>query len=129
MNVTVPTFDAYMNPVLEALRNLGGSGTIEEIRDQVASIMELTDDQLEVIHDPDHGTTTKVEYRLAWARTYLKNYGLLENSSRGIWALTSTGRVTERVDERAVRRYVKEMHRGRETKAVAEDDNSEAIAS
>ena len=34
------------------------------------------------------GNETEIEYRLAWARTYLKRYGLIDNSSRGVWALT-----------------------------------------
>lgn len=31
-----------------------------------------------------------MEYRLAWARTYLKKYGLVENPERGTWVLTKT---------------------------------------
>jgi restriction system protein len=37
------------------------------------------------------GPGTELGYRLAWARTYLKGMGLLNNSSRGIWALTEEG--------------------------------------
>ncbi len=29
--ISVPTFDALMNPLMQALKSLGGSGTIEEI--------------------------------------------------------------------------------------------------
>jgi restriction system protein len=39
-----------------------------------------------------------IAYRLAWARTYLKKVDGLENSQRGIWTLTSTGKsMTEEV--------------------------------
>ena len=31
---------------------------------------------------------TEIDYRLAWAKTKLKKYGILENPSRGIWTLT-----------------------------------------
>jgi restriction system protein len=125
----VPTFDAFMNPVLEALRRLGGSGTIEEIHDEVANIMRLSDEQLEVIHDPERGTRTQVEYRLAWARTYLKNYGILENSSRKVWALTSTGRDVEQVDPKAVRRYVQQTRNSEQSEQAIETDEVETIAS
>lgn len=34
---------------------------------------------------------TEVEYKLMWARTYLKNYGAVENSKQGVWVLTTKG--------------------------------------
>jgi restriction system protein len=87
--VKVPTYDTFMNPLLQALRELGGSGTIEEIVSKTAEIMGLSDEQLDIPHKPEKGgSRTEFEYRLAWTRTYLKKYGLLENSSRGVWALT-----------------------------------------
>jgi restriction system protein len=111
----IPTYDSMINPLLEALRSLGGSGTIEEIDGKVAEIMNLSDEQLEVLQDPDKGSRTKFEYRLAWTRTYLKSYGLLENSSRGVWALTSVGRKTERVDEKEVVKTVREKQKEERT--------------
>jgi restriction system protein len=39
---------------------------------------------------------TEIQYRLTWARTYLKGMGLLTNSQRGIWSVTEKGQtVTE----------------------------------
>ena len=111
----IPTYDSMMNPLLEALRSLGGSGTIEEIDGKVAEIMNLSDEHLEILQDPDKGSRTKFEYRLAWTRTYLKNYGLLENSTRGVWALTSVGRKTEKVDEKEVVKTVREKQKEERT--------------
>ncbi len=45
-----------------------------------------------MIHDPERGDQTEAAYRMAWARTWLKKAGFLENSSRGVWALTPKGR-------------------------------------
>lgn len=104
--IDLPTFDRLMNPVIQALKQLGGSGTVEEINNKVAEIAGLSDVQLEVLHDPDKGSQTEVEYRLAWARTYLKKYDVLENSSRGVWALTTKGRQLDQVNPQAVRRFV-----------------------
>jgi restriction system protein len=109
--VKIPTFDALMNPVIQALKDLGGSGTIEEIDGKASEIAGLSDEQLEVLHNPEKGGQTEVEYRLAWTRTYLKKYGVLENSSRGVWALTPKGRKLNRVDRRAVTRFVREQMR------------------
>ena len=105
----VPTFDTFFNAVLQALKSLGGSGTVEEVNARVAEIAKLSDEQLEVLHDPGKGSTTEFEYRLAWTRTYLKKYGLLENSSRAVWALTPKGLQVERVDPKAVRQFVNEQ--------------------
>jgi restriction system protein len=105
----IPTYDAMMNPVLDVMKDLGGSGTIEEINSKVAEIMGLSDEHLEVIHDSSRGGQTEFEYRIAWTRTYLKRYGLLENSGRGVWALTPNGRSISQIDEREVVRVVRDQ--------------------
>ena len=104
----VPTFDQLMNPTIQVLHELGGSGTVEEIYAKVTQLVNLSDEQLEQLHNPERGGQTEVEYRLAWSRTYLKKYGLLENSSRGVWALTARGRQTPKVDPVAVKRFVQD---------------------
>ena len=96
-------YDDLFNPTLNALHNLGGSGSTNEIEDQVIVLLKLSDKQANEIH---RGNTTKLVYRLAWARNYLKRYGLLENSSRGIWALTENGLKTKVVDKEIVKRHV-----------------------
>ena len=103
-----PTFDQLMNPTIQVLHELGGSGTVEEIYAKVTQLVNLSDEQLEQLHNPERGGQTEVEYRLAWSRTYLKKYGLLENSSRGVWALTARGRQTPKVDPAAVKRFVQD---------------------
>ena len=85
--IKVPTFDQLMNPLITALRDLGGSGSIDEIYERVIQNLKFTEDILSVLHDPEASNQTEVYYRLAWARTYLKKYGVLTNSTRGIWAL------------------------------------------
>lgn len=105
--VDVPRFTFFMNYVLEALRELGGSGTIEEINAKVARLANLTDEQLEVLHNPERSSQTKFEYRNAWTRTYLKKCGLIDNSERGVWALTAEGMQTSRVDPREIVRKVR----------------------
>lgn len=115
MTETMPTYDSMMNPLLNALRDLGGSGTIAEINARTIEILGIPEDLQEVIHDPARGSMTEVEYRLAWTRTYLKKYGLLENSARGVWALTVRGREETVVDPSAVVRYVRDLDKkGRE---------------
>lgn len=109
MATKLPTFDRLMNPLLRSLRALGGSGSVEEIYDKVVELEKLPDDVLSQLHDPEKSNQTEVAYRLAWARTYLKKYGLLENSARGVWALTAKAKETEQVDPQDVVRTVRSL--------------------
>jgi restriction system protein len=102
----VPTFDQLMNPLISALRDLGGSGSIEEIYERVIQNLRLSEEILSVLHDPDGSNQTEVNYRLAWARTYLKKYGLVANSSRGVWSLTNPDHTS--VDPRQVVKAVRD---------------------
>jgi restriction system protein len=87
MTAKLPTFDQLLNPLLRAMNALGGSGSIEEIYDKVVELEHFPEDLVAQLHDPEKSNQTEIGYRLAWARTYLKKYGLVENSSRGIWSL------------------------------------------
>jgi restriction system protein len=101
--MAVPTYDALFNPLLEALKTLGGSASITEQETEIAKILNLSDKDLSEIH---RGNRTKLGYRLAWARNYLKRYGFLENSRRGIWSLTTKGLESGMVDREEVKRIV-----------------------
>jgi len=80
----VPSFDALMNPLLKALFALGGSGSVDEILQKVLEIEGIDEEVSSIPHNPDKSNQTEIGYRLAWARTYLKKYGFLENSARGV---------------------------------------------
>ncbi len=108
-DIYIPSYDEMMNPLLQALRELGGSGTIRELEAEVAQIMALSDEQLELLHDEERGARTEFSYRLAWTRTYLKKVGLIINSSRGVWVMTALGRQQHHIDEGAVVNQVRQM--------------------
>ncbi len=82
----LPSYDELIIPTVKSLIELGGSGTIEEINTKVYKIANLSDDILQIQHS-ENDSRTEIDYRLAWSRTYLKKFGLLENSNRGVWAL------------------------------------------
>ena len=102
----VPRFHDLFNPVLTAIKRLGDSATIAELDDEVIKTLGLS---AEEIARPHGERMTEIEYRLAWARTYLKAYGLLDNSSRGVWALTPKGKEVATVDPREVVRFVRSV--------------------
>lgn len=87
----VPKFDMLMAPTIEALKQLGGSASNDEIHDKVVELMGLPDDVIEFPHQED-GNETRLRYRLNWARSYLKHQGAVNNTQRGVWTLTQIGR-------------------------------------
>ena len=100
----VPTFDELMDPTVQALKRLGGSASIDELVPEIVRLLNLPQE----VADVPHGTTgrTELEYRSAWARTYLRKAGLVENSVRGIWALTPEGAQATALDGRQIARDV-----------------------
>lgn len=78
----------FIKPTIEALYQLGGSGANSEIYKKVIQITNLPEEIIDEMHS---FTMTEVEYKLMWARTYLKNYGAVENSKQGVWVLTTKG--------------------------------------
>ena len=83
---TMPDLPGMMLAMVEALRTLGGSAKIQELDTKVIELEGVTEAE-QALTMPD-GNRTRVNYYLAWARTYLKGGGALTNSSRGVWALT-----------------------------------------
>lgn len=118
--MSVPKFDELFNPLLRALRELGGSGSIAEIEEKVAKNLNLTEED---INEPQDDNRKKFGYNLAWARSYLKDFGLVENSARGVWLLTTAGREVREVDKDGVKRDVRE--RGRQRRNQRADDDTE----
>ncbi len=105
----MPTFDSLMNPLLNALNNLGGSGSIDEIYEKVVELEDIDEEILSTPHNLEKSNQTEVAYRLAWARTYLRKYGFLENSSRGVWTLTPKAKDEVSVKPNDVLKYVRQL--------------------
>jgi restriction system protein len=103
--MTVPKYDDLFNVILEALHKLGGSASIQELENEVSKILNLSEEDLSVMASGQN--QTKFNYRLAWARSYLKRYGAIENTDRGIWALTRKGKELKEVNKIEVKREAK----------------------
>lgn len=131
----LPTYDRLMNPVLQALRQLGGSGSTDEIYQRVAENLKLPDSVLTILHDQETSNQTEVQYRMAWARTYLKKFGFLESPQRGLWSLTKKAESVSEVDAKEVQRFVRELDRkqkhsknaGKENEDQAESEKPEEV--
>lgn len=130
-NNKVPKFHELMNPLLQALHELGGSGSVDEIYEKVVEKLDLPEEILDILVNPEKSNQTKVEYRLAWARTYLKKYGILDNSSRGVWIIVPDKSDIKKVDPKQVAREVRELIRKeralRETEQPDVEEESEDV--
>ena len=106
--MSTPAYDDLIEPLFTAMHQLGGSASIGELEEKVAFLMSLSDSQISEIH---RDNITKFSYRLAWARTYLKRFGVFTNSSRGVWALTAEGQKREEVYKDEVKKFVQATDR------------------
>jgi restriction system protein len=87
----IPKRSELFIATIEALKKLGGSGSISDINEEVINILRLPDNLVNLLHKTNTGkpdNRTELEYELAWTRTNLKKKSVVEKSSRGIWALT-----------------------------------------
>lgn len=82
-----PKREYFLKPILEAIQQLGGSGTNEEINEKVIENLNIPEDLLLIMHK--NTNQTEFEYQMAWVRTMLKSQGLLENSRRGVWSINN----------------------------------------
>jgi len=97
-------FVRYFGPLLDALRELGGSGAKSEVVEQVASDLELSEDvQNELL---DSGAP-RFQNQVAWGRFYLSREGLIESSKRGVWSLTEKGWSTHLTFDQARQIFLK----------------------
>lgn len=102
----IPDYSELINPTLKALHELGGSATNTEIYEQVIVDMNLSDDVIDYLHK-GNDNQTEVQYRLAWARTYLKKYGVIENTGRAVWIILPEYSSVKSVDVESVVKAVK----------------------
>jgi restriction system protein len=117
----LPTFDELLIPTLKALKQLGGSGSIEEIIEKVYEIAKISEEVLQISHD-ENGLQREVDYRLAWSRTYLKKYGLIDNSARGIWSLTDSELDISNIDSDLIVKTVREQNKPDKSKSIKTED-------
>ncbi|PWM98182.1 restriction endonuclease [Massilioclostridium coli] len=105
----VPAQHEMMCELFQAMKELGGSGSLHEIDEKTIELLNISPEILEVKHSSSN--KTEIEYRLAWTRSYLKKVGILENSLRGVWSLTAKGQELEEIDPVEIVLQVRKMLR------------------
>ena len=98
---------------------MGGSASNEELVNKIIEL-ENVPSEIQVIQHTDH-RQSKLNYNLAWAKTYLKKVGAIDNSSRGVWSITKEGEILTEVEVRLVpARVRKQINEGRRAKGGGE---------
>jgi len=81
-------FIKWFGPLLDALRELGGSGSPSEVSSSIASTLKISEEQL---NETIKSGASKFHNQVCWARQYLVWEGFIDSSIRGIWKLTPQG--------------------------------------
>ena len=86
-----PQFIRFLKPIIEVLRESGGSGTSSEVTDKVIERLDISDEEQSVILKSGQ---SRVYNQVHWARMYLVHGGIVDSSKRGVWTLTEEGNKT-----------------------------------
>ena len=92
-------FLRWFKPVIQALRDLGGSATPADTRAKIIENEKLTDDEINATRGKNN--VNKLENEVAFARSYLVKAGYIDNSVYGIWTLTELGKTCEMTENLA----------------------------
>ena len=84
----LPQHFRYLNPILEALQEIGGSGKISEVIDLVIERLNIPDAELQVTVKSGQ---PKVINQIHWAKLMLVKTGHLDSLKMGVWNLTKKG--------------------------------------
>lgn len=83
-----PQFTRFFKPIIEVLKESGGSGTVAEVIDRAIEKMEISENEQTVTLKNGQ---SRVRNQVQWARLCLVRAGYLDSSKRGIWSLTEKG--------------------------------------
>lgn len=110
-----------MNPVLVALRELGGSASIQDVRDKIVELYEISEEDLS---KTNQSGSSVIMNDIAWARNYLNYEGFLDrNSPQGIWTLSQLGEKIDLSDQLAgmiIAKWIKILAARRDNKILPE---------
>src|SRR5947208_14733099 len=87
--VAVPDFQSVMLPFLEILQD-GQERTMRELTEMLAVRFKLTDEERQ--EHLSSGPQPVFYNRVAWAKTHLKNAGLIQNPIRGKVSISEAGK-------------------------------------
>ena len=103
--MSLPAFTEYINPLLAALRKLGGAARPKQVFQAIARDLAASSDLLE---ERLGSGASRFENQIAWARWYLVATGFIDGSQRGVWKLTDKAWTAGVLSEESLRQIVSE---------------------
>jgi len=91
-----------MIPIIEVLKELGGSGRAGEVSDLVIEMLNISEDEL---NETIKSGASRVKNQIQWARLALVKAGFLDSSQRGVWSLNEKGLSAELTDQDLLKIY------------------------
>ena len=117
MSKGIPTYQELMNPVLEAARS--GPRKISDVVNEISDSLNLSDTDREA--RLPSGKQTVIANRVHWARSYLKQAGLVSNPKRGWFELTERGRKVLKSGDNISAKYLEQFSEYQEFKRRTND--------
>lgn len=97
-----PQFVQFIQPVVDALIELGGSGQPSEVKELIADKLDISEaEQGEQIASGASRFSKNVD----WARFYLAKADYIDASTRGVWSLTEKGRSVRLSNDEALQLF------------------------
>ncbi|WP_199679313.1 winged helix-turn-helix domain-containing protein [Nitrosovibrio sp. Nv6] len=85
----IPDYQMLMRPILECVSS--GEGAINDVVEKLADRFKLTDEERAELLPS--GKQTRFTNRVNWAKSYLKQAGLVSITRRGYFEITDKGHV------------------------------------
>jgi len=116
-------FVNWMGPILDVLRELGGSGTPKEVTETIAENLKIPESKLE---EKLKSGMPRFHNQVYWARQYLVWEGYLESTKKGIWKLSEKGEAKKLTDEESRKIFLKwvKIHTDRRKNKEETNDNN-----
>lgn len=105
-NESLPMHVQLFLPILEALRELGGSATPSELKDKLIESLDVSEEELE---EKYKSGVSKIDNQISWSKIYLVRSGLLDTSNPDVLSLTDKG-FSENPSVDEVHKIFKKIH-------------------
>lgn len=109
-------FVRWFGPLLQALRDLGGSASPREAIERIAEIEKVPESVREVILKSGQ---ERFYNQVMWARQYLVWEGFIDSGRRGVWSLTQQGKNVVLSPEEAREIFLRQVQRQAKLRKVA----------
>ena len=114
----------WFGPLLQALRDLGGSASPREALDRIAQIERVPESlRNEILKSGQERFYNQVH----WARQYLVWEGLIESGRRGVWSLTLTGKNVVLSPDEARQIFLRQVQRQAKLRKPAGEAPSQVV--